>query len=124
MGEGSNMNGKDFVIGVLLGGIIGAAAALLLAPKSGRELRSELTDGYQAVAKRTQELIKQVGEQTDEMVARVKEMTSSLKGDMGNMKASPSISTGETTDNSGEQTTEHADLLHITEEAAATSDRK
>ena len=33
---------KDFVIGALVGGIVGAAAGLLLAPKPGRDLRGDV----------------------------------------------------------------------------------
>lgn len=40
----SNMNTKDFLIGALVGGIIGATTALFLAPKSGKELRSNIND--------------------------------------------------------------------------------
>lgn len=35
---------KGLVTGTLIGGIIGAAIALLYAPKSGRELRSDLKE--------------------------------------------------------------------------------
>ncbi|MFC2948678.1 YtxH domain-containing protein [Virgibacillus sediminis] len=50
MGESNNnsnstINTKDFVIGTLIGGIIGAGAALVLAPKSGRELRGDINQG-------------------------------------------------------------------------------
>lgn len=38
----TSTSGKDFVIGALVGGVIGAAAALFLAPKSGKDLRSEV----------------------------------------------------------------------------------
>ncbi|RFU68744.1 YtxH domain-containing protein [Peribacillus saganii] len=37
-----NINSKDFLIGALIGGIVGAAAALFMAPKSGRELRENI----------------------------------------------------------------------------------
>ncbi|HAU33445.1 MAG TPA: YtxH domain-containing protein, partial [Lysinibacillus sp.] len=37
--EEERVNMKDFVIGALVGGIVGAAAGLLLAPKSGKDLR-------------------------------------------------------------------------------------
>ena len=39
-----SMNTKDFIIGALVGGIVGAATALLLAPKSGKEMRSDLNE--------------------------------------------------------------------------------
>lgn len=39
----SNLNTKDFLIGALIGGVVGAAAALFLAPKSGRDIRHEIS---------------------------------------------------------------------------------
>ena len=36
--------GTSFIIPFLAGGLVGAGVALLLAPKSGRELRKDLTD--------------------------------------------------------------------------------
>lgn len=36
------MSGPGFFAGTLFGGVVGAAAALLLAPKSGQETRREL----------------------------------------------------------------------------------
>lgn len=44
-----NNSGKGLLVGLLAGGVIGAAIALLYAPKSGRELRKEIkvkTDDY------------------------------------------------------------------------------
>lgn len=38
--------GTNFLIGTLVGGLVGTAAALLLAPKSGCELRQDLLDKY------------------------------------------------------------------------------
>ncbi|MDR6227435.1 YtxH domain-containing protein [Desmospora profundinema] len=43
MSENKGMNGKDLFIGAVIGGVIGATAALLLAPKSGRETREDLS---------------------------------------------------------------------------------
>jgi gas vesicle protein len=34
----------NFVIGAIVGGLVGAGLALLLAPKSGTELRQDITD--------------------------------------------------------------------------------
>jgi gas vesicle protein len=40
----------SFFIGSLIGGIIGAAVALLFAPASGRELRIQINDRAQGLA--------------------------------------------------------------------------
>lgn len=42
---GDNINSKDFIIGTLIGGMVGATVALLFAPKSGRELRGDINQG-------------------------------------------------------------------------------
>lgn len=39
------MHRTNFIIGMMLGGIAGAVAALLLAPKSGKALREDLNQG-------------------------------------------------------------------------------
>lgn len=46
----SHQEGSDLMKGVVLGGILGGAAGLLLAPKAGRELRDEISDGYNAIS--------------------------------------------------------------------------
>lgn len=51
----SDMNTKDFLIGTLIGGIVGASAALLFAPKSGKELREDITEGAATAKDKTYE---------------------------------------------------------------------
>jgi gas vesicle protein len=41
---GYNHNGSGLVKGFLIGGALGALAAILLAPKSGKELRSDIKE--------------------------------------------------------------------------------
>lgn len=55
---------KDFVVGALIGGIIGAAAALLLAPKAGRELRQDVTAQAVNLREKSAELSAQAKEKT------------------------------------------------------------
>lgn len=42
--EDNGLNTKSFLLGILIGSVVGAATALLLAPKSGRELRRDIVD--------------------------------------------------------------------------------
>lgn len=72
----NNMNGKDFLLGAVVGGIIGAVTALLLAPKSGNELRGDIKDTVQTVSARTQELAQQVGERSQVIARNVSAHTS------------------------------------------------
>lgn len=43
------MSSSNFVLGALVGGIVGAATALFLAPKSGKELRGDLSEQSSAL---------------------------------------------------------------------------
>ncbi|HUJ17433.1 MAG TPA: YtxH domain-containing protein [Nitrospirota bacterium] len=44
MGEKIEKRGGSFLVPFLAGSLVGAGVALLLAPKSGRELRKDITD--------------------------------------------------------------------------------
>lgn len=48
---------KTFARGAILGLLIGAGSAVLLTPKTGKQLRKHLTDGYQGVTDKTHEVI-------------------------------------------------------------------
>ena len=76
----NNMNGKDFLLGVVVGGIIGAATALLLAPKTGSELRADLRETAGTVTARTQELAQQIGEKSQQIARTVSTQTSEFVG--------------------------------------------
>lgn len=80
---------KDFIIGALVGGIVGAAAGLLLAPKTGRDLRNDVAS--QAITLRdrgvelsstakekTVKISNQLKEQSVQLVDKVKSKTSKL----------------------------------------------
>lgn len=54
-GNQDNINSKDFLIGALVGGIAGAALALVFAPKSGKELRGDINQGASYVKDRASE---------------------------------------------------------------------
>ena len=49
-------SGGSFALGLIVGGIAGALAALLLAPKKGSETRSDLLERSQAMRSRAEEL--------------------------------------------------------------------
>lgn len=46
---------RDLLIGGLIGGVLGAAVALMLAPKSGEDFRQDILDTYDDVSERTHE---------------------------------------------------------------------
>lgn len=97
----SNSNNKDFLLGTIVGGIVGAVTAMLLTPKSGRELRSDLNEQatvvkdkslqikdtamekgneWISVAKeKSTDFAKTVSEQSSQVADKVKEVTERMK---------------------------------------------
>lgn len=60
--RGTNQNKSEdssgsFLLGALIGGLVGAAAAIFLAPKTGRELRSTLNHQAGTLKEKTVHLI-------------------------------------------------------------------
>lgn len=94
-------NNKDFILGTIIGGIVGAVTAMLLAPKSGKELRSDLNEQailvkdkslqfkdtalekgneWISVAKeKSTDIAKTVSEQSSQVADKVKEVTDRIK---------------------------------------------
>ncbi|MGC5771188.1 YtxH domain-containing protein [Paenibacillus pabuli] len=64
---------KSLLWGALIGSVVGSVTALLLAPKSGRELRQDISEGARQVSEKGQELASKVGEQSSQIVSKVKE---------------------------------------------------
>ena len=63
----SSSSSKSFIIGLLAGGAIGSIAALLYAPKSGRELRKD-------IGKKSREVVKETGQYVDSAKTRATEI--------------------------------------------------
>jgi gas vesicle protein len=76
----NNMNGKDFLLGAVVGGVLGAVTALLLAPKSGRELRTDIADGYHTVSDKTQEIAGTVSQKSQEIAGTVGQKSQEIAG--------------------------------------------
>lgn len=74
------MNDKDFLIGALVGGLLGAMAALLLARKPGKELLEDITGQYRQVSKKARELASSVDQTTQEAAKQVSSVTTELAG--------------------------------------------
>ncbi|RKN85419.1 YtxH domain-containing protein [Paenibacillus ginsengarvi] len=67
--------GKDFLLGAIVGGVLGAVTALLLAPKSGKELRADLSEQAHLIGEKTHELAETVGGKTQVIAKQVSEHT-------------------------------------------------
>ncbi|MNG06969.1 YtxH-like protein [compost metagenome] len=62
---------KGFLLGALAGAVVGSVTALLFAPKSGKELRSDIAEGAQKVGDTTARFAHQVGDTTGRLVKQV-----------------------------------------------------
>lgn len=90
--DNDGINSKDFLIGTLVGGMVGAATALLLAPKSGKDLRNDLNSQTSVLREKGNEfatialekstnLAKSVSDQSSQVAGKVKEFRGSVKND-------------------------------------------
>ncbi|MGM7702402.1 YtxH domain-containing protein [Pseudalkalibacillus sp. Hm43] len=95
--QNSNIDTKDFLIGTLIGGIVGATTALLLAPKTGKELRTDLNDQALQLKDKSTEvatmakekssnLAQSVSTQTSQAANKVKEFSNNVKTDYTNWR--------------------------------------
>lgn len=117
----AEVSGKDFVIGVLLGSIIGAATALLLAPKSGTELRGNISTQAVQLKEKTVDLSSAAKEKTTQLSKQLQEQSGQLVGKVKSFKANPSSPQDDgTVSSEGEEPIEYMEtILHTTEELMA-----
>jgi len=75
---------RSVLIGLLIGGLTGAAAMLLLAPQSGQQTRAQIREKSTQLRDRTTAGVKQVLEQgrveADGVTAAMREKAAELKG--------------------------------------------
>ncbi len=74
--RGQNQFGV-FISGLALGGIIGAGVALLMAPRSGEEMRSMLGD-------RSNDLVNQLGDRVNDVRDSAQQQLDNVKKQMNN----------------------------------------
>lgn len=76
-------NGAGFAAGVLTGAIVGAGVALLLAPRSGAELREEVGESWNtlrdAVGRRYRELAQRAGVELDNIQEKIDQAANALE---------------------------------------------
>ena len=66
-------SGANFMVGLLIGAAMGAMGALLLAPKSGKELRADLREGGQKLKERAVDESRAVRDQLKETAEDIQE---------------------------------------------------
>ena len=69
----SDNGGANFLVGFFVGAAMGAMGALLLAPKSGRELRESLADEGKRLRERAKDESRRVRERSEEIIGEVRE---------------------------------------------------
>lgn len=75
----SRHSSKGFMIGAVVGSILGGVTALILAPKSGNKLRKDLVRKCDEMSEKTQDLVCEVSDQAKCLVERAKEMADDAK---------------------------------------------
>jgi Gas vesicle protein len=70
--------GSGLLVGTIVGTAVGAVGALLLAPKSGVKLREDISNKFQALSQRTQELASTARDKTKDVLSSVREEASDL----------------------------------------------
>jgi gas vesicle protein len=71
---------KNYAVGAVIGGVIGVVSALLLAPKSGRELRSGISGQYRNISEKTQAAAGEVGQKSKAIAGTVSSHTTEWVG--------------------------------------------
>ncbi|WP_342543236.1 YtxH domain-containing protein [Paenisporosarcina sp. FSL H8-0542] len=99
-----DMNSKDFLIGALVGGIIGAATALFLAPKSGAELRGDVTTQASYLKEKTVDLSSTAKVKTSQLSTQLKEKSGPLVDKVKSIKSkTPTLMDDGTVSSEGEE---------------------
>ena len=93
---------KDFVIGAFVGSVIGAAAALLLAPKPGTEFRTDVAAQAVTLKDKSVELTGVAKEKTAQIAAQVKEQSTQVIDKVKSAKA-PAVTDDGTVSSEGEE---------------------
>ena len=78
MAEHGNQQGQ-FFMGFLIGGVLGALAGIFFAPKSGKELRSDIKEKGSGVFKDGKEIYADASTKAKEIIEEAKHQAKELK---------------------------------------------
>ena len=91
----NSINSKDFIIGALIGGMLGAATALFVAPKAGRDLRNDITEQARVISEKTgklrQDLTETAKEKKNNVTELVTSKSSALVGKVKSLRAEKAV---------------------------------
>ncbi|OZB96729.1 YtxH domain-containing protein [Paenibacillus sp. XY044] len=83
---------KSLLWGALVGSIVGSVTALLLAPKSGKELRQDIAEGARTVGGKTQEWAGKVKDTAGNVIADIQSWRKSNADEAGELAQISSFS--------------------------------
>jgi len=75
-----NSGGAEFFAGLVIGGLVGAALALLLAPQSGEETRAQIRDKSLELKDRAEEGVLEARQMAQAQLAQLQEQVTHLQG--------------------------------------------
>jgi gas vesicle protein len=75
--------GSGFVMGLLTGTVLGAGLGMLLAPKSGSELRNQLSDTASSAGRAASEQYRKASEAASHLAGKGRELYGKVKGAAG-----------------------------------------
>jgi gas vesicle protein len=114
MRETDSNNSRDFVTGAIVGGLAGALAALLLAPKSGKELRGSLNEQTSSLKNKSADLASVAKEKASGLKDTVSQQSSTIVNKVKDMKTK----SGDTSQNTD---VEEGELQEVPTSMAETS---
>ncbi|TWT12478.1 YtxH domain-containing protein [Planomicrobium sp. CPCC 101079] len=112
---------KGFLTGVIVGGLIGAAAALFLAPKSGKDFRTDLNTHASTLKEKTSGYTDSVKGKSGGLTQQVKEQSSKVVDKVKNLKGGKSPMDDGTASSEGEESIEMLDTVHNQSDSTTTT---
>jgi gas vesicle protein len=81
-----NSGGAEFFAGLVIGGLVGAALALLWAPQSGEETRAQIRDKSLEFKDRAEEGVLEARQRAQAQIAQLQEQVTNLQGQMAGLQ--------------------------------------
>ncbi len=78
--------GAEFFAGLVIGGLVGAALALLLAPQSGEETRAQIRDKSLEYKDWSEERVIQARQQAEKQIASLQDQVTHLQGQVATLQ--------------------------------------
>ena len=110
------LSNKDFLLGTVIGGLVGAATALLLAPKSGKEIRTDINDQATYVRLKTEQMTNTAWEKGQNLAGNAKDKTIQLSDAISIQSSQVVNKVKEMTKTSGEQKELPPESLQVLED--------